>query len=142
MALTGLRLGGAMTVTRASIDLVRSVIHATSKGRAGGKPTTVPITPPVAELLASIQPWPDLGCIFRVTSRQLREDRERARAAVGLPDFRTHDLRHAFAQMLEDAGEGQAISDALHHSNPHLRRRYAAARLEVTRQAIERALKR
>jgi integrase len=142
MALTGLRLGGCRTVTRASIDMANMVIHATSKGRAGGKPTTVPITAPVAALLEQIRPWPDVGCIFRVTTKELRLDRERAREQVELPEFRSHDLRHAFSQMLEDAGEGQVISDALHHSNPHLRRRYAAARVEVTRQAIERALKR
>jgi integrase len=94
MSLTGLRLGGTMTVTRASIDLANRVIHTVSKGKAGGKPTTVPITPPVAELLASIQPWPDVGCIFRVTPRQLRQDRETARIKAGIPDFRTHDIRH------------------------------------------------
>jgi integrase len=142
MALTGLRLGGARAVTRASIDLANRAIHTISKGRAGGKPTTIPITLPVAELLASLQPWPDLGCIFRVTTKQLRNDRERARVQVGLPDLRSHDMRHAFAQMLEDAGEGDAITAALHHADPRLRRRYAAARLEVTRRAIERALKR
>jgi integrase len=137
---TGLRLSAVLRLERRDIDMERRLIRTIGKGRAGGKENLVPITAEVAEILAGLE-LPDVGRIFQCGERQVRTDRELARAAAGLPDFRFHDLRHEFAQTLEDAGFGDTITAALHHSSPALRRRYAHARLDRTREAIEAARK-
>jgi integrase len=72
-----------------------------------------------------------------VSQQLLRQDWEAARAAIGRPDLRLHDLRHTFAQRLEDAGAGDLITDALHHSDPRLRRRYSHVRLERLRERLD-----
>ena len=78
-----------------------------------------------------------IGRLFPITKQLLRQDWEAARAAIGRPDLRLHDLRHTFAQRLEDAGAGDMISDALHHSDPKLRRRYSHVRLERLRERLD-----
>lgn len=137
---TGLRRGAILRLTRSDMDWQRGVINAVSKGKAGGKPTPVPMTEGVLAVLAMLGRLPQVGALFPVSLGALRLDRERAREAVGIPAFRFHDIRHTFSQMLEDTGGGDTIQDALHHSDPKLRRRYAAARIERVRDAVERAM--
>ncbi len=139
-AFTGLRRGAVLRLTTADIDWQRGTIRALSKGRAGGRWTPVPMSQAVLAVLQAMGPLPQVGALFPVTIQELRNDRERARIEAGLPDLRFHDLRHWFAQSLEDAGLGDVITDALHHSTPALRRRYAAARIEHTRAAVDTAL--
>lgn len=133
---TGLRRSALLRLTRPDLDFERGIIHATSKGRAGGKPTPVAMSQPILAVM-TMYPVPAVGRVFAVTKQQLRDDREKARAAVGMTDFRFHDLRHTFAQALEDAGYGDAITAALHHSSPALRSRYSRARLRRTEAAID-----
>jgi integrase len=104
----------------------------------GNKQNLVPLTDEARAALTGVH-MPEVGRIFPLNRRQVRYDREIARAAAGLPNFRFHDLRHSFAQDLEDAGLGHFITDALHHGSPSLRRRYAQARPDVLREAIETA---
>jgi integrase len=137
---TGLRLSAILRLERRDIDLDRQLIRTVGKGRAGGKENLVPITAEVAEILAGLE-LPDVGRIFPLNHSQVRKDRERARKLADLPNFRFHDLRHEFAQTLEDAGFGDTITAALHHSSPALRRRYAHARLDRTREDIETAMR-
>lgn len=134
---TGLRRGGVLRITRADIDFAGMVIHTVSKGRAGGRPTPVPITEAVLAVLAAMGPLPEVGAIFPVTRNELRKDRVRARMEAGLPSLRFIDHRHDFAQGLEDRGLGDLISDALHHSDPKLRRRYSRARLHDIRSRLD-----
>jgi len=117
------------------------VIRTVGKGRAGGKENVVPITEEAASILAELT-MPDVGRLFPLTRFQVTKDRLRAREAAGVKGFRFHDLRHSFAQDLEDAGLGHFVTDALHHSSPTLRRRYAHARQDVLRAAIEEAKRR
>ena len=135
---TGLRLSAILRLERRDIDFDRRTIRTVSKGRAGGKENVVPITWAVASILAGME-LPEVGRLFQLTRRQVTEDRERARAEAGLPGFRFHDFRHCFAQDLEDAGLGDVITAALHHSSPALRARYAHARIDRVREAIETA---
>ena len=135
---TGLRLSAILRLERKDIDLDRGLIRTIGKGHAGGKENIVPITAAVAEILAGMT-LPDVGLLFPLTRHQVTEDRQLARAAAGLPGFRFHDFRHCLAQDLEDAGLGDVITAALHHSSPALRGRYAHARIDKVRQAIEKA---
>ena len=136
--LTGLRLGALLRLQVSDLDWERGIVNATSKGRAGGKPTPVPMTQPLLAVMTKYPP-PAVGRIFAVTRDIVRNDREDARATAGLPGFRFHDLRHTFAQALEDEGYGDAITAALHHSDPKLRKRYSRARLQRTQAVIDAA---
>ena len=76
-------------------------------------------------------------CSWFPSRRDSRNDWEDARAKIGAPHIRLHDLRHTFAQRLEDAGAGDLITDLLHHTDPRLRRRYAEARMDRLRQTLD-----
>jgi integrase len=118
------------------VDHVRGIINAISKGRAGGKLTPVPITRAWRWVLHR-NGQRDVGRLFAVSKQLLRQDWEEARLAIGRPDLLFKDLRHSFAQALEDAGVGDVITDALHHSDPRLRRRYAKVKIERLRQRLD-----
>lgn len=140
---TGLRRGAIASLERKSFDFSKGVISVRTKGRAGGKLVTVPITQAVLAVLSEVGRIPDEGPIWPLTVTQVSVDIRKAREAAGLPGFRgLHDLRHSFAQDLEDAGAGEIISDALHHTSPALKRRYAKARTDRMRQVIEGAQRR
>lgn len=135
---TGLRRSAILRLTKRDLDFERRMIYAISKGRGGGKPTPVPMTKATDAVFAMMGDLPEVGRIFTITPARLRDDRLKARKAAGLSSMRFHDLRHTFAQHLEDAGAGDLITDALHHSDPRLRRRYAEARATRTRQGLDR----
>jgi integrase len=134
---TGLRLSAILRLERRDIDLDRQLIRTVGKGR---KENLVPITTEVTEILAGLA-MPEVGRLFPLTRFDVTRDRIRACKAAGMPGFRFHDFRHEAAQRLENAGLGHFITDMLHHSSPTLRRRYAHARLDVIREAIETARK-
>lgn len=140
MLLTGLRRGAALRLTAEDVDREARVIRTWSKGKAGGRFTPVPVTPAVAELLAAL---PQQGRLFPgLTNTMIRRDVDKARAATGLAGMVLGRARHSFAQDLEDAGLGDVITAALHHSDPRLRRRYAQVRLDQVRAAVETAQQR
>lgn len=127
IAATGLRRSAVLRLTRADIDWHRGVIRAVSKGE---RQTIVPLTEAVLAVLQAVGRLPDCGRLFAVRPHEWRRDVAAARANTGLATAGAHPLRHSFAQDLEDAGYGDMITDALHHSTPNLRRRYAKARVE------------
>jgi integrase len=132
---TGLRRGALVRLTIS--DVSDGVIRAVSKGRAGGKLTPVPITRRVRWVLRRNGPV-EVGRLFLVSKQLLRQDWHEARMAIGRPDLLFKDLRNTFAQSLEDAGAGDLITDALHHSDPRLRRRYSKVRIERLRERLDR----
>lgn len=136
---TGLRRGGVLRITRADLDYENLVIHTISKGRAGGKPTPVPMTQGVLAVLMAMGRLPEVGQIFTVTIHELRKDRQRTRkrAEVGLTRLRFHDHRHDFAQGLADRGLAGAIPDALHHSDPRVSRIYGKTGTAALRKLID-----
>jgi integrase len=135
---TGMRFGAAFRLERRDVDLERRVLHSRTKGRGGGKPIVVALTTQAVAVLERLA-MPEVGRIWGFTFAQARWDREQARKAAGLPKWRWHDCRHELGQMLEDAGLGAHVADALHHSNQSYRRRYAHARPDVIRDAVEEA---
>jgi integrase len=133
---TGLRRGALLRLTTTDVDQRTGILRAISKGRAGGKLTPVPITRAAAWVLRR-NGQRDVGRLFAVTKQLLRQDWQEAREAIGQPGLLFKDLRHTFAQSLEDAGAGDLITDALHHSDPRLRRRYAKVKIERLRQKLD-----
>jgi integrase len=134
--ISGLRRGALLRLEVKDIDWNEGIIRAVSKGRAGGKLTPVPITRLWRWVLRR-NGQVEVGRLFGVSKQLLRQDWEEARAKIGRPDLLFRDLRHSFAQALEDAGAGDVITDALHHSDPRLRRRYAKVRIERVRHQLE-----
>lgn len=134
--ISGLRRGALLRLEVRDVDWNEGIIRAISKGRAGGKLTPVPITRAWRWVLRRNGPV-EVGRLFGVSKQLLRQDWEEARAAIGRPHVLFKDLRHSFAQALEDAGAGDIITDALHHSDPRLRRRYSKVRIERVRQKLE-----
>jgi integrase len=134
--ISGLRRGALLRTDVKDVDHAQGIIRAISKGRAGGKLTPVPITRAWRWVLYR-NGQRDVGRLFAVSKQLLRQDWEEARAAIGRPDLQFKDLRHSFAQALEDAGVGDVITDALHHSDPRLRRRYAKAKIDRLRQTLD-----
>lgn len=131
---TGLRRSAALRVTRADLDWQRGIVRTTSKG---SRPTPVPITRAVLALFTALGRLPDCGRIFTVTPSMWRRDVAMARKATGLANAGAHPMRHSFAQDLEDAGHGDLVTAALHHSTPALRRRYAKSRLSRTAAILD-----
>jgi integrase len=134
--ISGLRRGALLRLQLADVNYTSGVISAISKGRAGGKLTPVPITRAWRWVLRRNGPV-EVGRLFGVSKQLLRQDWQEAREVIGRPDLLFKDLRHSFAQSLEDAGAGDLITDALHHSDPRLRRRYSKVRIERLRQRLD-----
>ncbi len=134
MAVTGLRRGAVLALTRADLDWQRGVIRARSKG---DRQTLVPITRAVLAVFTAIGRLPDCGRLFTVTAAMWARDIKAARTTTGLARAGAHPMRHSFAQDLEDAGFGDLVTAALHHSTPGLRQRYAKARLARTAAILD-----
>lgn len=141
-ALTGLRKSAVLRIERHHLDWDKGTITVRTKGRAGGRILKVPMTQGVLAVFQAMGALPDVGRIFPVSLSTLRRDTDAARRQLGRSFRPFHDLRHSFAQDLEDAGLGDTVTDALHHSTPTLRRRYAKARLSRTAAAIDAAQRR
>ena len=93
------------------VDHRAGILRAIPKGRAGVSLPLCPITRHVSWVLHRNGPR-DVGRLFAVTKQLLRQDWREAREAIGRPGLLFKDLRHSFAQHLEDAGEGDLITDA------------------------------
>ena len=64
-----------------------------------------------------------------VTPRTFRRRWEQARAAVGAPHARLHDLKHCLGQWSTDAGMSEAkVQVFMRHKNPDMTRRYTKQR--------------
>jgi len=136
-AVTGLRRGALLAMTREQLDFAAGVIRAVGKGR---KENARPMHDGILAVLAAYGRLPDVGRLWPLTTNQLSVDLEVARQAIGRPDVGLHSLRHSFAQDLEDAGYGDMITAELDHSDPRLRLRYSHTRLRRRKSAVEAAI--
>lgn len=113
-AYTGLRRGELLAL-RAQDWRDGALWLATSKS---GRPRRVPVPPSLHDVCKRLP--------LRTTAAYLRGDFERARAAVGLPGVRFHDLRHTYASLLVQAGvDLRAVKDLMGHSTMQMTSRYA-----------------
>lgn len=163
---SGLRRGELFRLKREHLDFYHSLI--TIAGPKGGKDATVPMSPPVRELLEqqltfleeeqsrrekryrnTSQPapdWEDHGYVFPgVLGKQRVECGaiDRIKKAADLPkQFRPfHGLRHHYAVLLASSGEFNLdqIGQLLTHKSSDITRRYAHFLPEAQQRAADRA---
>lgn len=116
--LTGLRRGEILQLDKRNIYSQRIVLR--PEQTKSGKPRSVPLTEE-AQLLVNDLP-------FDTTEPKLRKAFEKARAAIGRPDIRFHDMRHCYASLLASKGTAMTmIKELLGHSSLTVTSRYAHA---------------
>lgn len=163
---TGLRRGELFRLKQEHLDFHHDLI--TIADPKGGKDATIPISPPVRELLEQqlafldkererrekryrnttkpAPPWEDNGYIFPGTHGEQRKECtaiDRIKAEAGLPkNFRPfHGLRHHYAVLLASSGEFNLdqIGQLLTHKSSDVTRRYAHFLPEAQQRAANRA---
>lgn len=133
--LTGLRRGEIFKLQDKDLDFTLRLI--TLRNPKGGKDTTVPMSPPVAEILEKQILWrnkrfPKSSYVFPGRYGEQRvacNAAKRIKAKAKLPDdFRIfHGLRHHFAVTLANSGEFtlDMIGELLTHKDTKMTRRYS-----------------
>lgn len=163
---TGLRRGELFKIKREHLDFQHNLI--TIADPKGGKNVTVPISPPVKELLQQqldflddeqgrrarryrnttrqAPPWEDHDFVFPGTYGEQRQDCgaiDRIKKAADLPkNFRPfHGLRHHYAVLLASSGEFNLdqIGQLLTHKSSDVTRRYAHFLPEAQQRSADRA---
>jgi integrase len=140
---TGLRRENVVSLTWQQVDLARGVIvleHTKNGDRLG-----IPICEPARRTLEELKPSrPHAGGpVFRqrngepVTGDMVTIAFRRACQAVGVTDFRFHDLRHTFASMLVQRGvDMYRVQRLLGHRDARMTQRYAHLAPENLRDAV------
>lgn len=163
---SGLRRGELFRIKRDNLDFQHNLIAI--EGPKGGKDTTIPMSPPVRELLNQqlvfldceqerrarryrniAQPapiWQEHGYVFPGIHGERRVECgaiDRIKLAANLPKhFRPfHGLRHHYAVLLASSGEFNLdqIGQLLTHKSSDITRRYAHFLPEAQQRAAERA---
>lgn len=155
--LTGLRLGNAIRLTWAQVNLNAAVITFMVKSRKpGGKVQVLPLTNALLVLLANQRGLHPIyvftyqcqktrrlrrrGERYPFTKSGWRKQWSRALKAAGIEDFRFHDLRHTAAtRTLRASGNMKAVQKMLGHSDITTTARYAHVMVDDVRAAMEAA---
>lgn len=88
-------------------------------------------------IIAPMRPWLALFPLT-ISVDGVKSAFRRAREKAGLPHVRFHDLRHACASLLIEAGEDlYAVGELLGHTNVQTTRRYAHLQLDRKRAAMD-----
>lgn len=117
LVVSGLRVGELLTLTPERMAPDNAAILLPSRSTKSKKPRRIPIGEMYRDLF---NPLP-----FALTYKQLYTSWTQARAAIGMPDLRIHDLRHTFASWLADAGAHlQDLQDLLGHADIQTTMRY------------------
>ena len=126
---TGARLNEALSATWEQIDRGNRVWKIPAKVSKSGKVRAVPLTDAAFDVLNE-QPTKE-GHLFvspKTKGKLSHVHRvwDRLRNEAGLPNFRIHDCRHAFASMLVNSGHSlYAVQTILGHSSHSVTERYA-----------------
>ena len=122
LAYTGMRVGELWLAQKRDGC---AILPATTKS---GRPRIIPLPSQVTR--ASLPP--------KITRSQLRKRFEMARAAIGRPEIRLHDLRHSYASCLVQTGARlPAVRDLLGHSDLSVTGRYSHLAPSHLRDAVK-----
>ena len=114
---TGLRLGNIRTLTWEQVDFTRRMMTFPGSIMKNGQPLTIPIN---ATAIEAIRPWlgrdqkyvfvKDNGQIVReIPSKMWTRTLQKA----GLENLRWHDLRHTWASLMRQSGQGLDVIQEL-----------------------------
>ena len=88
-------------------------------------------------IIAPMRPWLK-HFPLSITADGIKSAFRRARIKAGLPTVRFHDLRHACASLLIEAGEDlYTVGEVLGHTNIQTTKRYAHLQLAKKRSALD-----
>lgn len=88
-------------------------------------------------IIAPMRPWLE-HFPLTISVAGVKTAFRRARIKAGYPTVRFHDLRHACASLMIEAGEDlYAVGEVLGHTNVQTTRRYAHLQLDRKRSALE-----
>lgn len=157
LLLTGWRRSEMLGLTWKNVDLGRAMAWTRVKG---GRQIERPLTPAMIAIIAN-QPkvGPHVftyichratasggakgraprrhGDRYKLTITVLRAAHQAARASIGAPELRLHDLRHTRATRILEATDNLAVAQkALGHRNIKTTQRYAHVRAEKLRAAL------
>ncbi len=132
---TGLRRGQILAINADDIDLKNYLIYASaSKGR-NRRP--IPLNQTMISLFSEILRETPTGEIFPFTSFRTRWDNALRKAKI--ENFRFHDLKHAFATALFNAGVPRdRIEFLFAHSSPAITNRYINPDMRAAFDAVNR----
>jgi integrase len=140
---TGLRRDNVVSLQWSQVDLARGLIvldHTKNGDRLG-----IPLCDPVIKTLEDVKPTRPYasGPVFLqrdgepVTADMVTIAFRRACEAVGVTNFRFHDLRHTFASALVQRGvDLYRVQRLLGHRDGRMTQRYAHLALENLRDAV------
>lgn len=141
---TGMRMGEILSLSWRGVDLFRRTV--TVFRSKNGERRTIPVNQTVLELLkerARVRPLKTEMVFYSeqytpVDSNNLRRAFRSAIKEANIEDFHFHDLRHAFATRLVQAGvDLYKVQRLLGHKSPIMTQRYAHHYPESLRDGVE-----
>ena len=146
LLLTGARRGELLAARWADIDLITGVWTKPATTTKQAALHRVPLSTAACALLVNMREHAVSEWLFP-TPRDIGRHRldiddawNALRVAAGIPDVRTHDLRHTYASVLASSGLSlPVIGQLLGHSTPVTTARYSHLFDDPLRQATERA---
>ncbi|MEL0156338.1 tyrosine-type recombinase/integrase [Sphingopyxis sp.] len=141
LMLTGCRKRELLDAKWSEIDLDRQSWRIPMERAKTSKSRQVALSEAAMEVLRSLRRWE--GCDYVVPNPEtlqpytsIYHSWDSARRSVGLGDIRVHDLRHAFATRLAEAGTSiYIVSKALGHASVRSSERYAKISDQTLRDA-------
>lgn len=141
---TGMRRGEIFNLKWDDVDFAREAINV--RQTKTGKDRVIPMNDRVREMLEMIRQESVSEYVFtspKTGGRLTHVNRsfKSACKAVGLTDFRFHDLRHSAGTRLADAGVNVVvIAEILGHSSLTMTKRYTHATDAAKREAVQKLL--
>lgn len=141
---TGVRWGELTSLVWADIDLVRRTLYVRAAAAKSGKPRTIPLN---YEVLGTLEAWKkqvaaeSKALVFAGREGEKLTHVKRSWATVtkaaGLSNLRWHDLRHAFASKLVQAGvDLNIVRELMGHADLQMTLRYSHLRQENLADAV------
>lgn len=145
---TGARMNEMLKLTWDRVDFDHALMHLEGEDNKSARRRTIPLNLVAMSALRGRRHFVDQHCphspwVFAKASGErlvtIREGFKSACAAVGIRDFRIHDLRHTCASWLVSAGVPLAdVKEVLGHSTIKMTEKYAHLAPHRARDAVNR----
>jgi integrase len=136
---TGMRRSEILLQRVEHLDLARKVVMVSKSKTLGGENREIPLTGRLGDILASLHHKGGVVFLYKGCSiRSIKTAWKTAVERAGIRPFRFHDLRHAFASRMVEAGVMQEVRMSLmgHSVGPRVHSTYVHVGLAQKREAI------